>query len=164
VSRVLKSPGRLVRATYDDLATTFFPADCSACGGPLLRADFTSVCNARIDALGPQTAELCMRSGEALDVNYRWQFGAETLHCDLCRTVPPESERAWGLYAVIAGKDVLLLDDIYTTGAKARECARVLRRAGAAKVWVATVARAERAMVAMWNEDAAEKTAMWDAE
>jgi orotate phosphoribosyltransferase len=30
-----------------------------------------------------------------------------------------------------------------TTGATARECARVLKRAGAAKVWVATVAKAQ---------------------
>ncbi len=43
----------------------------------------------------------------------------------------------------LAGREVLLIDDIMTTGATARECARVLRRAGAAKVWVATVARAQ---------------------
>jgi len=43
----------------------------------------------------------------------------------------------------VRGKEVLLIDDIMTTGATARECARVLMRAGAAKVWVATLARAQ---------------------
>ena len=39
------------------------------------------------------------------------------------------------------GKHVLLLDDLFTTGATVRECARVLRRAGARQVEVLTVAR-----------------------
>lgn len=39
------------------------------------------------------------------------------------------------------GKSLLLIDDVYTTGATALECARVLRRAGAARVDVYTVAR-----------------------
>jgi ComF family protein len=41
----------------------------------------------------------------------------------------------------ISGRDILLVDDVVTTGTTAAECARVLIRAGAARVWVATVAR-----------------------
>jgi len=41
----------------------------------------------------------------------------------------------------VAGKDILLIDDVLTTGTTAAECARVLKRAGASKVYVATVAR-----------------------
>jgi ComF family protein len=63
-----------------------------------------------------------------------------------------------GAFAVDAdrlpvGCEVLLIDDIFTTGATARECSRVLRRAGAAKVWVATLSRAQAVRVAMWDGD-----------
>ena len=40
-----------------------------------------------------------------------------------------------------AGKRVLLLDDIVTTGETLRECARVLRDAGAAEVLALTLGR-----------------------
>ena len=44
----------------------------------------------------------------------------------------------------VEGRQILLVDDVLTTGTTANECARVLRKAGAEKVWVATVARTQK--------------------
>ena len=42
----------------------------------------------------------------------------------------------------IAGRRVLLIDDVFTTGATVSECAEVLKSAGVADVYVLTIARA----------------------
>lgn len=46
--------------------------------------------------------------------------------------------------AAVKGRHILLVDDILTTGATARAASTALKRAGAATVWVATLARAGR--------------------
>lgn len=43
--------------------------------------------------------------------------------------------------AAIAGRDILIVDDVFTTGTTVSECARLLMRAGARRVFVVTVAR-----------------------
>lgn len=49
---------------------------------------------------------------------------------------------AFGVRESLGGETVLLVDDIMTTGATARECTRELLRAGAKEVYVAVLARA----------------------
>lgn len=44
--------------------------------------------------------------------------------------------------AAVAGKRVMIVDDVLTTGSTVEECSRMLKRAGAAEVMVVTVARA----------------------
>jgi predicted amidophosphoribosyltransferase len=44
----------------------------------------------------------------------------------------------------LAGRTVLLVDDILTTGATCGAAARALKKAGAGRVVVITIARAER--------------------
>lgn len=70
------------------------------------------------------------------------------------RTTPPQTElsrsarlknlrRAFAVVRAqeLAGKRVLLVDDVLTTGTTVNECAKALRRAGAGDVFVVTLAR-----------------------
>lgn len=49
---------------------------------------------------------------------------------------------AFGVRGKLRGERLLLVDDVITTGATASECSRILLRAGAGEVYVASLARA----------------------
>ena len=58
----------------------------------------------------------------------------------------PREKNIRGAFAVtdntkIEGKNIILIDDVYTTGATINQCAKTLIKAGASKVAVLTLAR-----------------------
>ena len=68
----------------------------------------------------------------------------------------------------VAGRSILLVDDIMTSGATARECARVLKTAGAASIQVVILARAQKRQFARLHEDPGDadpalQVTPWDA-
>jgi len=81
---------------------------------------------------------VCSVCGERVFSPYAVSAG-ET-RCGLCRRLEPPFVRA-----VAYGREILLVDDVFTTGTTVSECACVLRRAGASRVFVATVARTLKA-------------------
>lgn len=121
-----------------------------------------------------QSVLLAERAMQRLKV-LRPHWGLTAAHTTLVRKRQTESQfvlsrkgrrrNLSGAFAVVghvSGREVLLVDDILTSGATARECALVLKAAGASRVWVATVARAQKQAILRQHEDPGDIVARWD--
>jgi ComF family protein len=99
-----------------------------------------------------QTEMIALEALKIYPVKARFAFTTDFLvrirdtHSQIGLTSHQRRENMRGAFVVsgapqVTGRAIVIADDVYTTGTTVTECARVLRKAGAARVWVATVAR-----------------------
>jgi ComF family protein len=143
--------GRMLAEAIVDLEAGWAPSPVLVIPVPLSSAKFR--------ARGFNQAELIARAALKLTASRdRYALATDVLErtrdtqSQIGLTPHQRRENMRGAFRVknrerLSGREVLLVDDVFTTGATASECARVLRRAGAARVWVATVARTLKAEV-----------------
>jgi ComF family protein len=137
--------GRMLAQTLSSLEPAFEDSPVLLVAVPLSRRK-------RRDRGFNQTELIAEAALKICPVSNRFEFGNDVLlrvrdtHSQIGLTSHQRRENLRGAFAVasereISGREVVLVDDVYTTGTTVSECARVLRRGGASRVWVATVAR-----------------------
>ena len=143
--------GRMLSEVVGDLEGGWIPATVLVIPVPLFAA--------KLRQRGFNQAELIARTAlKLIPVRDRYTLEPEVLErsrdtqSQIGLTRHQRRENLRGAFRVkdrekVSGREILLVDDVFTTGTTASECARVLRRAGAARVWVATVARTLKAEV-----------------
>jgi ComF family protein len=136
--------GRMLAEAIEDLQPLFAGSEVLVVPVPLH--------SSKLRQRGFNQSELIARAALKLKPSARFQLSAGSLErrretksqIGLSRHQRRENMR--GAFAVakpdeVNGREILVVDDVFTTGTTVSECARVLRRAGASKVYVATVAR-----------------------
>lgn len=136
--------GRMLGEAMEDLQPLFTSSEVLVVPVPLH--------SGKLRQRGFNQSELIARAALKLKPSARFQLSAGSLQrrretksqIGLSRHQRRENMR--GAFAVakpdeVNGREILVVDDVFTTGTTVSECARVLRRAGASKVYVATVAR-----------------------
>jgi ComF family protein len=89
-----------------------------------------------------------MPGGHRLPLRSHWLRRVRDTDVQASLDVPARQKNVAGAFVVepaarLAGKRILLVDDVATTGATLNECAKVCRRAGAAAIDAVVVARAK---------------------
>ncbi len=136
--------GRMLGEAMEDLQPLFTSSEVLVVPVPLH--------SGKLRQRGFNQSELIARAALKLKPSARFQLSAGSLQrrretksqIGLSRHQRRENMR--GAFAVakpdeVNGREILVVDDVFTTGTTVSECARILRRAGASKVYVATVAR-----------------------
>jgi predicted amidophosphoribosyltransferase len=159
---------RWTRRAGESFFSVPFPSDGRICGLPLLNISPLPACPAGLEAVEPTDRDLCSICGETVSSSCVLSDDDGPDRCPLCRRRDRPLERAvartrdsdsqLGLPSPqrrnnsraafsrpraqeVTGREVLPVDDVYTSGAAASECARVLPRDGASTVGVRTLAR-----------------------
>jgi hypothetical protein len=146
-----------MRGATESFFTLLFPSDCRVCGLALRNISQLSGRPACVKVVKPAVNKLGSMCRQTVSSSCSCGLSDDDrIHrFPFCRRSERTFERAVaygshhggrGAFSVarareVTGCEVGLVDDVYTTGTTVSECAGVPARAGASKVWVATVAR-----------------------